>query len=187
MSTTADRSSTTRRVGAGAVAGVVAYVLGYLLTYLATADAIRSSTATQVLELLTGNSPVWKLVGWAFYGGHLVDAIIPGLFGGSNAVNLVAADPITDAVYLIPPLVLLVAGAVAAHVADAAEAVEGAKAGVAVVAGYLPLAVVGVFAFTVRIEDATAAPDLAMALLLAGVVYPLVFGGVGGAARGVFR
>ena len=187
MSAATDRSTTARRVGIGAVTGVVAYVFGYLLTYLATADTIRSSAATQVLELLTGNSPVWKLVGWTFYGGHFVDAIIPGFFGGSNAVNLVGADPITDAVYLIPPLVLLAAGAAVAHVADASEAVEGAKAGVAVTAGYLPLAVVGVFAFTVSIEDASAAPDLATALLLAGIVYPVVFGGVGGAVRAALR
>jgi hypothetical protein len=102
-------------------------LFGYLLTYLATADTIRSAPATQVLELLTGNSPVWKLVGWTFYGGHFVDAVV---------------------------------------------------------AGYLPLAVVGVFAFTVSIESASAAPDLAPAVLLAGVVYPLVFGTLGGAARG---
>jgi len=184
MSSSQSDPSTASRVGLGAGAGVAAYVFGYLLTYLATADTIRSAPATQVLELLTGNSPVWKLVGWTFYGGHFVDAIVPGIFGGSNAVNLVATDPITDVVYVLAPLALLVAGAALAHVADAPDPVEGAKAGAAVVAGYLPLAVVGVFAFTVSIESASAAPDLAPAVLLAGVVYPLVFGTLGGAARG---
>ena len=187
MSNSGTDSSTARRVGLGAVAGAVAYVVGYLLTYLLAAGTIRSAPATQVLELLTGNSPVWKLVGWTFYGGHFVDAIVPGIFGGSNAVNLVATDPISDVVYVVAPLALLVAGAALAHLADASEPVEGAKAGVAVVAGYLPLAVVGVFVFTVSIESASAGPDLAPALFLAGLLYPLVFGAVGGAARAAFR
>jgi hypothetical protein len=184
MSRSDDDRSTARRVGLGAAAGASAYLLGYLLTYLAAADTIRSSPATRVLELLTGNSPVWKLVGWTFYGGHFVDSLVPGLFGGSNAVNLVATDPITDLVYLVAPVVLVAAGAVVAHLADASGTLDGLAAGVAVVAGYLPLVAVGVFLFTVRIEDASAAPDLAPAVLLAGLVYPVVFGGLGGAARG---
>jgi hypothetical protein len=184
MSASDRNASTAQRVGIGALVGAGAYALGYLLTYVAVADTIRSSPVTQILELLTRNSPVWKLVGWTYYGGHFVDAIVPGLFGGSNAVNLVAADPITDAVYLFAPLVLVLAGVVVAHVAGATTPTAGAKAGVAVVAGYLPLAVAGVFVFTIRIEDVTAAPDLAPAVLLAGILYPLVFGAVGGALRG---
>jgi hypothetical protein len=184
MSTSDDGPWTARRLGAGAAAGVVAYVLGYLLTYLVAADTIRSSPVTQVLELLTQSSPVWKLVGWTFYGGHFVDAVVPGLFGGSNTVNLVATDPITDLVYAFAPLLLVAAGAAVAHVVDAETPVAGATAGLTVVVGYLPAAVLGVFLFTVRIEDVTAAPDLAPAVLLAGLLYPLVFGGLGGAVRG---
>jgi len=48
-------------------------------------------------------------------------------------------------------------------------------------AGYLPLAAIGAFLFRHAVREATIAPDLVTALLLAGAVYPAASGAVGGA------
>ena len=177
-----------RTLGVGALAGLGAYLLGYLVTYLVTADPIRNSVASRMLDVLTGESAVWKLVGWVFYGEHFVDAIVPGLLAGSNAVNLVTAvETVPEYLFVVPPLALVLAGAVAAQVTTAPRPTEGAVAGALVVLGYLPAAVVGAFVFTITVGDVSAGPDLVTAVLLAGVAYPLVFGIVGGVGRTLLR
>jgi hypothetical protein len=58
-------------------------------------------------------------------------------------------------------------------------------AGAAVVPVYLVLSVVGLVLFTVTAGPATGRPDPLLAILLAGVVYPTVFGAAGGALAGL--
>ena len=47
--------------------------------------------------------------------------------------------------------------------------------------GYLVLSVVGAFLFEVTVGDASGAPALLPAIVLAGLLYPVVFGAAGGA------
>jgi hypothetical protein len=136
-----------------------------------------------VLEVATGDPGTWQLVGWVFYNAHYVSVEVPGLFG-STSVNLVG-ETFSSALLVVPPLVLLVCSAAVALASGIEGPVAGAIAGVAVVLGYLPLAVVGAIAVGIDIGDATAGPTLVAAVLLAGLVYPLVFGGIGGAVGGV--
>ena len=67
---------------------------------------------------------------------------------------------------------------------QAADPTSAARNGAAVMLGYLPLSVIGAVLFAVSVGDATAGPDLVTAVLLAGMVYPLVFGAVGGLVGG---
>ncbi|MGQ4554851.1 transporter [Halobellus sp. GM3] len=176
-----DRAVDGRTLGVAAALGGLAYLLSYAITYAATGQQISNSLAARVLEIATGDPGTWQIVGWVFYNAHFVTAEIPGLFG-STAVNLVGrGDTFSPALFALPPVVLALAGALVAVATRPATPLSGAIGGAAVTLGYLPLAVGGAFVFTLSVGDATAGPTLATAILLAGLVYPLVFGALGGA------
>jgi hypothetical protein len=176
-----------RSLVAGAAGGLGAYVLGYLVTYLTAAGPIRESFAQRLLEFVTGEPGTWKMVGWVFYNAHLVKTYVPGPFG-TDAVDLIAqSDALSAGLYLLPVVLLAVAGAVAALASDAESPKRGAVAGGATVLAYFPLCVAGAFLFGIQLGDSTAAPSLVTAALLAGLVYPVVLGGVGGAVAGALR
>jgi len=170
-----------RTLGFAALGGVLAYLVSYALTYAVTGQQISNSLAARILEIATGDPGTWKLVGWVFYNAHFVTSEIPGLFG-STAVNLVGrGDTFSAALFVLPPVALALAGALVAALGRSETPMAGAVGGASVILGYLPLAVVGAFVFTVDVGDATAGPTLVTAVLLAGLVYPLVFGAFGGA------
>ena len=171
---------TARSLGRGAVAGLAAWLFGYLVTYLLHAGGVRDALATDVLEFLAGDPVTWKLVGWLYFNAHFVDASVPGLLGRST-VNLLsgAEQPALLVLYALPPATLLATGAVTAY--GASETGEGTKSGAAVAVGYLLASLVAAFLVRISVVDAVAGPSLVTAVLLAGLVYPLVFGTVGGA------
>ncbi|MFB6123642.1 MAG: transporter [Haloferacaceae archaeon] len=184
--TTRGGRSTASRVAAGISGGCVAYLLGYVVTYLLTSAPLRRSFARRLVEFVTGEPSTWKLVGWVFYSAHFVETVIPGPFGSSRTVDLVdGLDAVSPAVHLVPPVLLVAAGAGLAWRVDAADARDGATTGATVVLGYFPLAVVGAFLFVVVAGDAAARPDLLPAAVVAGVAYPAVFGALGGVVGGV--
>lgn len=177
------------QVGRGAVAGVGAWVAGYVLTYLLRADSIRQSFATNVLAFLTDDPVTWKLVGWLFFNEHLVSVSIPGILGRTSLNALTDAEnPAAVALLFLPPVLLVVAGALAAHdgarddtsPAGSADRTDAAMAGGSVVAGYLPLALVFAVVTRITVGGSTGGPDLLTAVVLAGVVYPVAFGAIGG-------
>lgn len=113
---------------------------------------------------------VVKLIFLAF-----VATVVPG-FAGTRTENFVASEGGSLALlYLLPPLALL---------AGADAPTPGAGSGALVAVGYLPLALLGAVLFRFSVGDGAVAPDPVTAVLLAGLVYPLVFGGVGGAVAG---
>jgi hypothetical protein len=184
MATSGESPLSGRTLGLGAAGGAVAFVLGYLFTYVLTSSEIRNSVAQQLVEFATGDPGTWKIVGWVFYNGHFVSTNVPGLFGTSS-VNLIGeVEAFSAVLYVIPPLLLLAAGVFAGRQASADDPASGATSGALVLAGYLPLAVVGAFLFVISAGDTSAGPDLITAVLLAGAVYPAVFGAVGGAVAG---
>jgi len=181
-----DRTSGTSGIAGGAAAGAAAYLFGYLFAYVTQQSAVEEQLAgfNFFADLFGGDPiPTWQAVGWVFYNGHFVDTQIPSLVGGARSTNLIAqAEGGSLALlYVVPPVLLLLAGLVAGRVAGATEAADGAKNGAFVLAGYLPLAVIGAFLFRYSVGDGTVAPDVVTAVLLAGAVYPGVFGAVGGA------
>lgn len=189
-SRTADRA---RGLVAGAGAGAVAYVLGYLFAYVTQSGQVEDQLAgfNAFADLFGGDPiPAWQGVGWLFYNGHFVDTQVPSLIGGARSLNLIAeADGGSlTLLYVVPPVLLIVAGIAVARIAGATAPVDGATAGASVLAGYLPLAVLGAFLFRYSVGDGAAvAPDVVTAVLLAGAVYPAVFGGIGGATATLLR
>ncbi|MFC6754424.1 transporter [Halorubrum tibetense] len=183
----ADRSDTTSRLAAGAAGGIAAYVLGYLLVYVTQRGGIEEQLeAFNFIADLFGSDPIpsWQAVGWVFYNAHFVVTEVPVPFGGVRSENFIAGsdEGTLTALYVVPPLLLLLAGLAAGRIANADDPAVGAQAGALLVIGYLPLAVIGALLFGYSIGDGTIAPDLITAVLLAGVVYPVAFGAIGGAA-----
>ncbi|WP_144049550.1 transporter [Halorubrum salipaludis] len=182
-----DRSNRTQGIVGGAAAGAVAYVLGYLVVYVTQGDRIEEGlSGINFFADLFGGDPIstWQAAGWMFYNAHFVDVNAPSLIGGAQSGNLItqADGGSLSLLFVLPPLLLIVAGLVAGRTAGASDPADGAQAGAFVLAGYLPLAVIGAFLFRYSVGDGTVAPDLVTAVLLAGAVYPAVFGAIGGAA-----
>ncbi|USZ67702.1 hypothetical protein NGM10_13320 [Halorussus salilacus] len=180
-------------VARGALAGTAAWLAGYLVAYVWKAGEVAEAVEGIgfVSQLFGGEGvPAWKGVGWLFMNAHLVDIRFPTIAGGTRMLNFVTAeDGVSMAFLLIPPVVLLAAGfAVAYAERESAETgpLAGAKAGTTLALGYLPLSVAAGFLteHAIGSTEAAIAPDPVTAVLLAGLVYPLAFGALGGAASG---
>jgi len=84
--------------------------------------------------------------------------------------------------HIVPIVVLLVAGVIAAkRMGSRLDTQSAAAAGATVMPGVLVLSVLGIFLFEESDSGITVAPELAMGVLLVGVVIPLILGAIGGA------
>lgn len=169
-----------RRVplGIGATAGALAWILGYLLTYAVTAgriEAFQGSFLGRVAELFGLEVPTWTVVGWVFYNAHFVTT---GAGGGTGSA--IGGDGgFTPLLYVVPPVLLFAAGLAVGRASGAVDAANSAVDGATVALGYLPLSVLGLFLFEATVAGTAVGPSLAPGILLAGVLYPAVFGAVG--------
>lgn len=168
----------------GTVAGLGAALLGYLLVYLRTAREVEAELAG--LNALVGffggdGVPTWKGVGWLAYNAHNVAFRMPTR-DGTAAHSFIGSSGELTALYLLPPALLLLAGFLVARSTDrTGRPRRAALAGASVAGGYCVVALAGAFLTGVEAFGRTAGPDLLAAALLAGVAYPVVFGGLGGA------
>lgn len=174
------------RVASSAGIGVFAAVIGYLLTYVLIGAEVRRVFGDNVAE--------WKGVAWYFYEAHMVDIEATsqvGSFGGTRLLNLIAesSSSSADVLYVLPPLVLIAVGAfltVRWEVTDLGEAV---MAGAPVTIGYAVVIGLGAVAAEANIQrsafgvDASSSigPTLLPAVVLGGILYPVVFATAGAA------
>lgn len=180
-----------RNLRVGAAVGLGAYLLGYLVTFLFTSvDGVDS-----------GEVAGWKFAGMIFYAAHTVraefTATVEGasdtdrfdLFGPNGPENLGSTVP-EPLYFLVPVAVLVAAGYLLyARVDWRLSLVEAAAVGTTPTVGYLAAAVLGTALFESTSSGSlfgvsgstTLGPDLVPAVLLAGLLYPLVCGAVGGA------
>jgi len=167
-------------ISSGAAAGVVAYLAGYLLTYL----------LVEVDGELDPEQPL-EQVGMLFYNAHFVDTVLTGeALGetGTSSENVLrnATTQLPEAAYFaVPVVVLVVAGFAAVRLGSRLTApADGAVGGSLIALGAFPFSILGVLVFETTgsflFVDGSAAPDLVTGILLVGIVYPVVFGGVGG-------
>ncbi|MFC6716190.1 hypothetical protein ACFQGT_08225 [Natrialbaceae archaeon GCM10025810] len=185
-STNASATATTaleaRSIALGSVASLVTWVLGYAATYVIVAPDVRESGLHRALEAFGGEPATYEVVGWVFYNAHFVDTVfrdVPIL--GTETSSYVGGDGgFTAALYAIPIALLFVAGLGLARYRGATDWRDGVPIAASVLPGYLLASIAGVFLVEVSIGGATGAPDLLPAVVLAGVCYPLVFGGAGG-------
>lgn len=171
--------------GVGAVAGVVAWLLGYVVTYLIAATDLENSALNRIIEGFEGQSATYELVGWVFYNAHFVDITYENVGFFQPPPNFVGGeDGFTAALYLLPPALLIIAGLAISRYQGISDLSGGAVAGALVAPGYLVLSILGVFLFEVTVGDASGAPDLLPAIVVTGILYPVVFGAIGGAVGG---
>jgi hypothetical protein len=169
-------------VGVGAAAGVGAWLLTYLCTYVIASGDIQNSLFGRILE--AAEIGVWQAVGWVFFNAHFVNTIVDlGFFGSGTANAIGGEDGFTVFLYVVPPLLLLVAGLAVGRYAGASDLSTGdaALGGATVTLGYGLLSVVGTFLFAAESVN----PDPVTGILLAGLVYPLVFGALGAVVASV--
>jgi hypothetical protein len=177
----ANRSVSDLPIVPAAVAGLVSWAIGYVLTYVLVSSDIRQSSLNQFAETFGDGDATYELVGWVFYNSHFVDVVIDAGFFGSSTANFVGGeDGFTTLLYVIPPVLLIAAGLAIGRYQGVTGANDGAIAGALVLPGYLVLSVVGGFMFRVEAAGASGEPDLLPLIVLAGIVYPLVFGAIGG-------
>ncbi|WP_231185182.1 hypothetical protein [Haladaptatus sp. DYF46] len=179
--------------------GVGTFVFGYLLTFVATAGRTGEIMAielpgryldpTSLSHIFGGPPPRWVLSGWVFYNSHLVPTGLPtadtinGFRSLTNRSLIAMVGGPFFLLYLVPPILLIGAGYVAVRTGTTPGANGPRNAGASIAVGYLPLFVVGTFAFAASAANApvTATPDGIPAIFL-GLVYPIVFGALGGMA-----
>lgn len=177
-------ADTNRRwpLGRGIAAGIVAFAAGYLVTYLWQAPRVREALQgmNAILEFFGGDPiPAWKAVGWLFFNAHFVRTHIPGI-GGPQTRNFIASGDFPALLYAVPVVLLLVMGFLLAWSMGRVDVREGALDGATITIGYLIAAVASVFLVAAARGDASIAPDTVTAVLLAGILYPVVLGAVGG-------
>lgn len=190
----------------GAIAGAAAFVAGLVATLVI--ENGKTGDETELLELSAmGESDVvtigeiaedaappssLEIATWLYHEAHMasidVSLSLPDEEASAMAelasISLSLAIEPSTLTYLLPILVLGGAGYWLADqfAHDTAEA--AAKTGAHVALGYGALAVLTAFLFewsaTNEGETISVAPDLASALLLTGVVYPVVVGAAGG-------
>lgn len=185
-------------IAVGFVAGLLALVVGFTATMLFSdtnegrelAEEIANSSgpaSVALSELL----PEWyHAVSWTFLENHHVDvsASVGEVLGSVEVVGTYAEMllPSASKLQVLPPLLLVGAGVLVALRRPRTGPADAVVAGATVVAGYLPgIAVVAsVATFEVAVLGDIVlleiSPDVGRAVLVAGVVYPLVFGGLGG-------
>lgn len=186
MTANQDQSIRNQSLGAtalvyGAVAGTVTYLLGYLIVFTTASSAVeRIARGYGPLEGAGAPfAPAWKAAGWAFYDAHLVGTRLPGVSGHVDLVSLAGVQFL----YLVPPLLLVLAGGVVAMLVGVDGPRSGVRAGLTIAVGYLLFAVIG----ALLVSFVGIQPDLLRASVIAGVVYPIAFGAIGGWLVGVVR
>lgn len=178
-----DARRTGSRLLTGFAAGAGAWVVGFLCTILVS-ELLESGGNTGDPAVEAGPLSV---AGLLFLAAHFVDAEAdPPVAEPFNLVRELAdsVDPGYTVLFVVPPLVLAVAGGLVA--ARDGNPLTGALP----VVGYLPLCAVGAALFRIELETGLVpivfrAP-LLTAAVVAGAAYPLVLGLAGAAvARGV--
>lgn len=169
------------------VGGFGAFVVGYVLFYALTSGGVANRfEEIEVFREIGIEAPAtWKGVTWVFYGAHNVESGLTGFEETSQVVELQQAA-FWEPWFLVIPIVLLaVAGFLVARASKAADLISGAFLGAGIVLGYVLLVIVGNILSTYSAEMEglviSGGPDVFSGIFFAGLLYPVVFGGIGGA------
>lgn len=171
----------------GAIAGAAAWIAGYVLTAVVVLARIEESELGEISDNVGDGGSGIDFIGWVFFNSHFVDTVVEADvlgFGGSSTVSFIGGDGFTPLLYLVPVALLVGSGLAVGRSQGVTETADGAVAGALVVPPYLVLSATGAVLFRVSTETLGASfsghPELLPAVLLAGVVFPAVFGTIGG-------
>lgn len=172
----------------GAIFGAASFVTGYLVTLLVVAIAETDDFTDDLLEAS----------GWLYYNAQLADVEISvtgddagfgGIFDGMT-FNYVTDDEIfgepfsleapSIIYHLIPIIALVLFGFALARYVDARTTQDAALAGSTLAIGAVPLTIVGTVVFTMEEDGIELAPIFMESLVLVGILFPVIFGAIGG-------
>jgi hypothetical protein len=161
---------------------------------------VVESSSYPLTEIVTEvHTPLWKWAGLAFYNAHFVDVVFRGVPEYRQVTTSV--DLLTQAggpfllLFLVPPLFLIASGALTTRKATETTQLRfdlggtgtsrfAFNGGIITFFGYLPFATVGAIVFLIDIPDnGVMQVDLLKSWVLVGMIYPFVFGGIGGYLR----
>lgn len=172
----------------GPIFGFASFVVGYLLTLIVVAVGEAEEITDNLIES----------AGWLYYNAQFADLQITASSGDqtqSETFNYLTDDSISgssaDAVdvpaivyHLLPILVLIGAGFLLARYVSARDASDGALAGSTLALGTVIPAVLGTVLFSVEgggiFGSFEVSPALTTGVLFVGLLYPAVFGAIGG-------
>lgn len=183
----------------GGLFGAVAFVVGVVVTFVvAQLDGdlsdridILTGEGTGAVEIDFGISSLDAVL-WTFFEAHLVDIESTVEGGGesqSETVALLSEASFPELLYTVIAVAVLVgAGFLLVQRTGARTGQAAATGGAMVAIGYLPLALVSVFVSRASESSSTfgqtlsvtVGPDLVTAVLVAGLVFPLALGALGG-------
>lgn len=160
------------------VAGLAAYVVSFALVALVVAG-------------MEDGDDLVGAAGNILYGAHFVDSeFTTSAMGQSQTETMNFIDEASleapEFLYqIIPIVVLLLVGIALVRYAGIPDETDAALAGAATAVGYVVLTIVGTFVFEMSdsgtVGSIEVVPELGlMTVLLMGIVYPVVFGGIGG-------
>lgn len=170
------------------VQSVVAGFVAWLATFLVIAIMVVAGEDTDDVVGYAGN---------LVYNAHFVDSNVEAStpMGSSSDTYQLIEEGVTDlpelAYYAVPILVLVAVGVGLARAVGARDPSVGAIAGALTAVGYAVLTVAGTYVFEFsepmtiagqQYGTATVTPTLtAMTVIVMGLLYPIVFGAIGGA------
>lgn len=167
----------------GLLAGLGSFVGGYLITYLWRGrDVERSLQSIETILTLFQAEPIgtWRVVGWVWYSAHFVDTRVSATLGPVETTMhidlLREGSGNLELLYLVPPVLLIGAGFFLVTYLRIEDITEGAKFGATITIGYFLAVAVGLVVFAYG----DTGPDPVPAVVVAGVLYPIVFGAAGG-------
>ena len=191
MATQTDRGITDRLpLKRGAVFGAVSFLVSYILTLIIVAAAEANDFTDDLVEA----------AGWIYYNAQLADVKISIPQSNDDAIpdivfdrtiNYVTDNQVSDGgftlempsvvYHLIPLLSLVLFGFLLARYVGVQTTQDGALAGGTVILGSVPLTLIGVFLFSAEFDGVELSPVLLESILFVGVLFPLIFGAIGGA------
>jgi len=169
-----------KKVTRSGLIGFGMFVLGFFITAGLKSDAI-SSQAPQV-----GSGPdTGHYLFWIFYKMHNVGHVATRSSGGTSQTQ--SFDPSTwtmweDWLFTLPPLLLILGGFMTSSFYSNGDTKAGLVYGGSLVFGYFPFAVGGAYLSQYTqggSASVTVGPKLVEAAVIAGIVYPVVFGIIG--------
>lgn len=169
----------------GLVGGATAFVLSLVVIVVTAGVAV---TRLPQMNSLGGSVPEWKATLWVFFDAHFVGTRTVEVFGPDGSLwsggKLVDTVGLLEIEYLfaVPVLVLAIVGGFTAYWLGCSEGRQGMMTGMTLVVGYLPLVLLGLL---VSVHFGTG-PSPLRAIFIAGIVYPVLFGAVGGFLAGHF-
>ncbi|MXR19133.1 hypothetical protein [Halobacterium bonnevillei] len=170
----------------GSKHGVFSWLVGVIISFVLFQSPSLNpgqGIADANIDIVLQDVPNWKLSSYTYYGGHFVEVTPEDLMYSSTNIATYLGG-IHLLAFVIPGVILVIAGYHYTRTQNPSSLTDARVYGASIVGGYAVLMLLGVFLFNHSQADGYGnqwALTLSMGRsLFAGILYPLVFGAIGG-------